>query len=539
MKAGTIVLLFLHLQFSTRNTVALSNVNEAVNRNVERVLEDRTTSNKRLSILLLTVEAASHSLPMVSLGEALVQKGHKVTILAGEMMISGSNKTMTKLRTWCEDKNIEFVSAGKTEVPIPTKPEDWSSRVPVLVKMIPSFLSIQESMFENVKYNKDLLASTDVVVVGMVYASVAEWLNDNTNLTVLTLTTAIPIYTNTVPSWYYPTFPANTVGPDNPTFYDRFKRSFVSGIVTVLTNTLAWPIKHRLPFDVPGGVKIPDIVCTSFGFDYPRPLYPLTHYVGPIVSSKKESVSGDLKEWLDNHTTPHSVIYLSMGSIMQLQQTVARGLIHGIMESGYDLLWSFRGNSEEILHVINDDYVNSGRILISKWLPQATVLHHSSIAMAVLHGGAGGVNEALLAGVPIICLPQHGDQPMNCARVKHQGLGVNLGHREELTTSESMQAIQDVKDLQCGGKARKVSRIFKAAGGASKAVELIEYYHEIGYDHLIPAWSKYNWNFIQFYNLDVYVLLAVLGYLVFHILKRVCLLCYRRRPCGRKTLKTD
>ena len=154
--------------------------------------------------------------------------------------------------------------------------------------------------------------------------------------------------------------------------------------------------------------------------------------------------------------------------------------------------------------------------------------------MAVLNGGA---NEALLAGVPIICLPQHGDQPMNCARIKHQGLGVNLGHREELTTSESMQAIQDVKHLQCGEKARKVSRIFKAAGGASKAVELIEYYHEIGYGHLIPAWSKYNWNFIQYYNLDVYVLFGVLWYLVFRIFKRIGHSCYCRRP--RKTLKTD
>ena len=497
-----------------------------------------------LSVLLITFEEAGHSIPMLALGEALLEKGHNVTLLAIEVQLADSNTTMTNLRTWCWERNITFASAGVLPLDMPQKPEDFSTgilaTISLMSKVLSSLQKMQQVTFDVVlEDSQGLLQSSDVVILDIYFSQIVEWLNDNTELTVMTLTQMIPFYSSTLPSWYYPSFPTNPDSPSNPTITDRFKNVLLSGVTTMLMNTVGRPIKDIFPIHVQSGSRNPDIAATSFGFDYPRPLYPLTHYVGPIVSKRNQPLSDNLKEWLDNHTTPYSVVYLSMGSYMPLRGNVAHAIVHGVMEAGYDLLWSLKDSNQRILDSVDDKYLNSSRILILKWLPQSTVLHHPSISMAVLHGGFGGINEALIAGVPIICLPYGGDQPMNCARVDHQGLGVDFGVVDDLTVPQVKQAIQDVKDNNCREKTKKVSRIFKAAGGASKAVELIEYYHEIGYDHLIPAWSKYNWNFIQFYNLDVYVLLAVLGYLVFRILKRVCLLCYCRRPCGRKTLKTD
>ena len=490
-----------------------------------------------LSVLLITLEEAGHSVPMIALGEALVKKGHKVKLVANEIPgTSDSSSKISRAKTWCEERGIAFVSAGVIPFWLPRTaedlPNDVGSSLSFLVKSGSACRQLQEAILSFIKDNMGLLQSTDVAVLDMFYPLVADWLNDNTGLTVISLTQSIPIHSTTLPSWYYPLFD----GPPNPTFVNRLTGSVGGVVVSLLANTIGHLVRHHFPFIHGPSVRNPNIIATSFGFDYPRPLYPLDNFVGPIVSKRSETLSAEIEEWLDNHTTPYSVVYLSMGSFMTLRGTVAHAIVHGVMEAGYDLLWSLKDSNREILEYIDEKYLDSSRILISKWLPQSTVLNHPSISLAVLHGGVGGVNEALVAGVPIICLPQGLDQPMNCARVNHQGLGVDFGVVQDLTVPQVKQAIQDVKDNNCREKAKKVSRIFKAAGGASKAVELIEYYHEIGYDHLIPAWSKYNWNFIQYYNLDVYVLLGVVMCLFTIVVNKVCLCCKKRSY--QKTLKT-
>ena len=505
------------------------------------------SSQDSLSILLITIEPAGHSIPMLYLGEALMEKGHKVTMLAVETKLPQSNSTMTNLRTWCWERNIPFVSAGVVTMELQTKPEDFvdswakiiSGKIVKLISFLKLIPEIQKLVFNALLENEQqLLQSSDVVVLDLYFSSTIKWLNENTDLIVFSFTQTIPYNSNALPSWYYPTFPVNPSAPANPSIMDRLLSVLASGAMTVVMNTAGRSVRDAYPFYSPSGARNPDIVATSFGFDYPRPLYPLTHYVGPVVSNRKQPLEENLKHWLDSHTIPESVVYFSMGSYVALSGNVARGVVHGVMEAGYDLLWSLKSSNWEILNDIDDKYINSSRILISKWLPQTTVLKHPSISMAVLHGGLGGVHDALLAGVPIICLPRGSDQPVNCARVKNQGLGVNFGTVFDLTTAEIKEAIQYIEEHDCKEKAKKVSKIVRKAGGASKAVELIEYYHEMGYDHLVPSWAKYNWTFIQYYNLDVYVLLGVVFYVLLFVSRRTCLF-YGKRSCFKKTIKTD
>ena len=499
-----------------------------------------------LSVLLITIEEAGHSIPMLSLGEALMEKGHKVTMLAVETKSLGSNTTMTNLRTWCWERNIPFVSAGVITMDLPTFTDDhfsrrWGKTISFLAKFTNLMSSMQEILLNVLVEDKlELVSSSDAAVLDFFFAPSMEWLHGNTELTVISLTQTIPFSSNTVPSWYYPTFPANPQAPANPNIVDRFLNILVSGVMAVVMNTVGRSVQGLFPINSQSGTRYPDIAATSFGFDYPRPLYPLTHYVGPVVSNRKQPLEENLKHWLDSHTAPHSVVYLSMGSVLSLNGNLARAIVHGVMEAGYDLLWSLKLTNREILEEIDGEYINSSRILISKWTPQATVLQHPSVSMAVLHGGFGGVNEALIAGVPIICFPHFGDQPMNCARVKNQGLGVDFGVITDLSVLKIKEAIQYIEAHDCREKAKKVSKIFRKAGGASKAVELIEYYHEMGYDHLVPSWAKYNWTFIQYYNLDVYVLLGVVFYVLLFVSRRTCLLYnYGKRSCFKKTIKTD
>ena len=73
---------------------------------------------------------------------------------------------------------------------------------------------------------------------------------------------------------------------------------------------------------------------------------------------------------------------------------------------------------------------------------------------------------------------------------------------------------------------KKIQRIFKKDGGPFRAAELIEFYSDVGYEHLIPSYAKYNWNWIEFHNIDVHLVLAAavlfLSYLLYRASMRCC-----------------
>ena len=68
------------------------------------------------------------------------------------------------------------------------------------------------------------------------------------------------------------------------------------------------------------------------------------------------------------------------------------------------------------------------------------------------------------------------------------------------------------------GAVQRLRRMFQEAGGVERAADLIEHYCEVGYDHLVPAYAKYEWTWIQYYNADVKTVVLVvfmaLGYCV-------------------------
>jgi len=60
-------------------------------------------------------------------------------------------------------------------------------------------------------------------------------------------------------------------------------------------------------------------------------------------------------------------------------------------------------------------------IRVERYVPQWAVLAHA--AVAVTHGGSGGVIGALAHGVPVVALPLGADQPANAARIEALGAG--------------------------------------------------------------------------------------------------------------------
>ena len=166
------------------------------------------------------------------------------------------------------------------------------------------------------------------------------------------------------------------------------------------------------------------------------------------------------------------------------------------------------------------------------------LLQHPAIAMAIVHGGTGGITEALYNRVPIIAIPFGADQMGNAARVQSAGVGIAL-QQSELTPAVIRDSVERILAGDYRKKAQQMRKIFDGAGGVNRASDLIESYADIGYQHLVPAYAKYKWSWIQYYNADVLAVLCVLLASVLYCTVRLCKCCCSRCCCRpRRTDKT-
>ena len=449
-----------------------------------RAAFEDSSETRPLSILLITPDAPGHSLPYLTLGKTLRDRGHNVSIAMDRTFSSGQ----TKLKDLCTKAGLPLHSYGHSEEKGAV--DEMLKRVgtgpAVFLKMLPMLLQTQNTMIEALVERH--LDDTDVVVLDMFYPAVAQWLNANTNITVVSFTQALPLSITGLPSWHYPMVMLQ--GGPEPTFTQRLTSALVPLFVQAIAKTVGYGYQHYMPMFTPAGIHNPDIAAVAFGFDYPRPLYPMMHYVGPVVSKRKEVFSDDLQVWLDQKP-PRSVLYVSTGSMLNTTKQLAVSVVDAALQNKYSILWSIKDRNRDVLDDVDQTVLQNGTVFLSNWLPQAAVLRHPSISVAILHCGLGGVNDALMAGVPIIGAPQTTDQFGNCARIQHQGLGVCLHVTGDITSDLLQRSIKEIERGPHRETIRKLNAIFKEAGGVERAADLIEFYHKVGYSHLVPFWAKH------------------------------------------------
>ena len=273
------------------------------------------------------------------------------------------------------------------------------------------------------------------------------------------------------------------------------------------------------------GLSYPTLINTVFGFDYPKTRPPLVHYTGPLLLNCYPPLDSELLQWLKEKER-RSIVYISMGSIAELTVELGRSILDGI-PSNYSIVWSLRESNRNILEGMKIDWT---RVYIAEWVSQVTFLQHETVAMAILHCGIGGVQEALYHKVPVICMPNGNDQYDTAARVDGR-FGVRL-LPSDVTQESVSDAVSKIGSGRFQDKVDKISIVLRQGGGAKKAADLVELYSEVGHQHGIPAFVKYKWSWIQYYNVDVWgMLLAIAGLTVWMSVK-----CFKYcfRKCCQK-----
>ncbi|MEV6560234.1 macrolide family glycosyltransferase [Nocardia sp. NPDC051756] len=109
-------------------------------------------------------------------------------------------------------------------------------------------------------------------------------------------------------------------------------------------------------------------------------------------------------------------------------------------------------------------------IEVHSWVPQRTILEQADAF--VTHAGMGGCGEGLLAGVPMIAVPQGAEQFMNADKL------VELGVARRIATAQNLRAalIDITTDPAVAERSARLRLDTQAEGGTRRAADLIEKY---------------------------------------------------------------
>ncbi|GLX49343.1 macrolide-inactivating glycosyltransferase [Streptomyces hygroscopicus subsp. hygroscopicus] len=109
---------------------------------------------------------------------------------------------------------------------------------------------------------------------------------------------------------------------------------------------------------------------------------------------------------------------------------------------------------------------------VHSWVPQRAILDEADAF--VTHAGMGGCGEGLLAGVPMIAVPQAAEQFMNADRLVELGVARRID-TADATADALRAALEDLLgDPEVARRSARLSAEARAEGGTARAADLIE-----------------------------------------------------------------
>lgn len=156
-----------------------------------------------------------------------------------------------------------------------------------------------------------------------------------------------------------------------------------------------------------------------------------------IRGSKSSSEFDKIQHFLDS-MNPKSVVYFSLGSLMQPSLVLLKEIGKGLEASGHPFIWVLRGAVKELEEI--DEWLETegleartrNRSLILRgWAPQLMILEHGSTGAFFTHCGWNSCLEGIATGVPLITWPCFVDQFSNQSFIVDVvKIGVSIGIKE-------------------------------------------------------------------------------------------------------------
>ena len=203
------------------------------------------------------------------------------------------------------------------------------------------------------------------------------------------------------------------------------------------------------------------------GFDEPGQLPANTSYTGPISRPVPQRSPGELcAADLGLLASPGDPwVLLSLSTTRQGQAQALPRMLAATASLPVRVLLTLGG-------VMPADAVDApANVTVCDYVPHEQVLPH--MAAVISHGGLSTIMASLTAGVPILCIPQGREQPINAARVAACGCGLVA---PPASTAREIAAALDglLRDEPSRVAARRFAATIAALGAGERAADEVE-----------------------------------------------------------------
>ncbi|DBB07554.1 TPA: hypothetical protein ACH3X3_009010 [Trebouxia sp. C0006] len=166
------------------------------------------------------------------------------------------------------------------------------------------------------------------------------------------------------------------------------------------------------------------IVIGDWALEFPYPLPPNVHMVGPILAEDAKPLPADINAVLDEAlTSGHPAVYVSMGTLAMPSEEELLSMVRGLSALPNPVLWKLDsqmlpGNTTLLSLQLGSN------IKIIKWAPQNDILGHPAVGVFLTQGGINSLYEAAYRAKPIVTIPLIADQEGNAVTAEYHGFGV-------------------------------------------------------------------------------------------------------------------
>ena len=399
-------------------------------------------------VLIYTSPARGHLYPMMDVALALRDAGHRVTV-----------QTLAEERGSVQAAGVEHRPIAKASEELPLTDYRGSNPLAKLRATFDTWLARAPHEIDDLRAAAAELAP-DLLVVDANTWGAAAFAEASRRPWAMFLPYVLPVASPDVPA-----FGPGFAPPRNA--LERLRDRALRGVTARGTRTAIQRLDRlRAELGVAGVGSFDGLFTRSDAllyrtappFDYPRRHWPANvHPIGPGLWAPP----GEAPAWLAELPRPR--VLVSISTELQEDGAIVETALRALADEPGSLIVTTASLDPERFEAPHE------RVRITRFLPHAQVV--SEVDVVVTHGGMGTTQRALASGVPVVVVPWGRDQSETARRAEVSGAGVMLPPAR-LTPERLRTAVRDARGRR--SHAERVARAFREAGGAARAVELLE-----------------------------------------------------------------
>ncbi|XP_046564066.1 UDP-glucuronosyltransferase 1A1-like [Haliotis rubra] len=488
-------------------------------------------------ILLMPTPTTSHCLEIMSIGQALLKRGHDVTLFA---VLSDPKSCIGRFDTEAFKEQFTLIvpdldpsmqkahddimaTAGKI---IFNRDYKWKMFLNIMKPMIHNHCSAamkDRVVLERLKKDKYDIALVARMPGSECLFAIAAYLGVPTVAVYSYLDprdTGMPLQSNTIPH-------ITSSFTNDMTFPERFLNTLSSFVTPLVFKVFIQSIDYSVLDKKLEGVDGSDLVKRSLLFiensdyiiDYPKAVFPNFVQCGGLTASPANPLSAEMKRYMDAATD--GVVLVTFGSLIKgFPSSLIEKLMSAFGRLKYQVL--FKQDKEEI----------RGNIKSMKWIQQNDILGHPNTKVFISHCGKNGFWEAVYHGVPIICMPIHAETFTTAIKVKKYNIGSRIEIFDDSVDDLFEKIRQVLESTVIRQNMKRMSSLLRdrPEKPADRAASAVEHVLKYGGDHMRPP----SVSFVSYIYADVWVTIAVIVGVITTAVVWICRKCCCKGQTDRK-----